>query len=173
MMPERDFGYYYEDETFAGDDPQGESSRTEEGKADDVQDEKEKPRIRKRDTQARTGSVMTIIFFSVLAAIMLGSVIYSLNRSNTAFNRVAKKNQELNAIEAENVRLQSELESRVSAKNIEDYAENTLHMRKIDSSQIKYIRIQQDDVVNIPEQDEGVKAKIKNFFDDLVEYFRG
>ena len=76
-------------------------------------------------------------------------------------------------MEAENVRLQSELESRMSAKNVEDYAENELGMRKIDSSQIKYIRIQTDDVVDIPQQDEGILAKVRAFFDSCVEYFRG
>ena len=61
----------------------------------------------------------------------------------------------------------------MSAKNVDDYAENVLGMKKIDSSQIKYIEIQTDDVVNIPKQDEGVLAKVREIFDRCVEYFRG
>ena len=61
----------------------------------------------------------------------------------------------------------------MSAKNIEKYAENVLKMQKIDSTQIKYIKIQTGDVVTIPEQEKGIIAKIKSFFDSCVEYFRG
>ena len=89
------------------------------------------------------------------------------------YNKVADKNQELNLVESENVRLQAELESNISAKNVEEYAENVLGMKRIDPLQIKYIKIQTGDVVNIPEQEEGLVAKIKSFFESCVEYFRG
>lgn len=123
--------------------------------------------------ESKTGSVISIVFIAVLAAALLGTVIYSLDRRNTMYSKVAVLNEELTYAEAENVRLQAELESKISAKNVEDYAENVLGMTKIDSSQIKYIEIQTDDVVNIPEQDDGLIAKIKKFFDRCVEYFRG
>lgn len=132
-----------------------------------------KPQIEMRRTEARSGSVLTIILVSVLAAVLLGSVIYTFDRRNTVYNKVASKNSELTLMEAENVRLQSELESRMTAKNVEDYAENVLGMQKIDSSQIEYIKIQTDDVVNIPQPEESFGTKIKNFFDSCVEYFRG
>lgn len=172
MEPERDFGYYYEDDVYGEETPADASGETGTDKPG-VTEESSRKRIKRRDTEARSGSVMTIVVISALAALLLGTVIYSLDRRNTAFNRVAKLNQELSRVEAENVRLQSELESRVSAKNVEDYAENVLHMRKIDSSQIKYIKIQQEDEVSIPKKDKSFKAKISNFFDGLVEYFRG
>lgn len=89
------------------------------------------------------------------------------------YSRVSSLQSELNLAEAENARLQSELQAKVSAKNVEEYAENVLGMQKIDSSQIKYIEIQTDDVVNIPEQDQGILAKLRNFIDRCVEYFRG
>lgn len=124
-------------------------------------------------TETKLGSVISIILIAALAAVLLGTVIYSLDRRNTMYSRVAALNNELTYVEAENVRLQAELESKISAKNVEDYAENVLGMKKIDSSQIKYIEIQTDDVVSIPEQDDGLIAKIKKFFDRCVEYFRG
>lgn len=127
----------------------------------------------KHNTETKTGSVLTIILVSVISAVLLGSVVYTLDRRNTAYNDVSALNKQLNLAKAENVRLQSELESKMSAKNVEDYAENVLGMKKMDSSQIKYIKIQTDDVVNIPEQEKGFVAKVKGFFDDCVEYFRG
>jgi len=89
------------------------------------------------------------------------------------YNKVSDLNAQLHLAEAENVRLQSELESQMSAKNVEDYAENVLGMRKIDSSQIEYIKIRTGDVVTIPEKKQNILTRIKNFFDECVEYFRG
>lgn len=132
-----------------------------------------RPQITMTRTEAKSGSVFTIILVSALAAALLGSVIYTFNRRNTMYSKVSALNSELNLAEAENVRLQSELESQMSAKNIEDYAENILGMKKIDSSQIKYIEIQTDDVVSIPQQNESILGRVKSFFDHCVEYFRG
>lgn len=123
--------------------------------------------------ESKNGSVLTIIFVSLMAAVLFGSVIYTLDSRNTVYNKVTSLNKQLSLAEAENVRLQSELESKMSAKNVEDYAENVLGMKKMDSSQIKYIKTQTDDVVNIPEQKKGFFAKVKGFFESCVEYFRG
>ena len=131
-----------------------------------------KTEIQMRKNEARSGSVMMIIFVSLLAAALLGSVIYSLVKRNTMYNKVFALNEKLDSAAAENVRLQSELEGKVSAKSIEEYA-RSLGMEKINSSQINYIAIQTDDVVTIPEQEKGLIAKIKSFFDKCVEYFRG
>jgi len=163
--------YYYEDDSYEGGDT--EETESAGNGADNEKEPEEKPEIRMRQTEARSGSLINIILISVLAALLLSTVIYSLDKRNTMYNKVSSKNQELSMTEAENVRLRSELESRVSAKNVEDYAKNELGMLKIDSSQIKYIKIQTGDVVNIPEQEETVWTKVKGFFESCVEYFRG
>lgn len=168
-MAERNSVFYYNNGNYDRAEPADDRDK----KRYQPQEPEHEPYITMRHNEAKTGSVMTIILVSVLAAILLGSVIYSLDRRNSMYNQVASKTNELNLIEAENVRLLSELESRMTAKNVEDYAENVLGMQKIDSSQIEYIKIQTDDVVSIPEPEEGLFKKIKNFFDDCVEYFRG
>jgi cell division protein FtsL len=122
--------------------------------------------------EARSGSILTILFVSLLAAALLGSVIYSLDKRNTMYNKVSAMNEKLDSAEAENVRLQSELDSKMSAKNIEEYAQS-LGMVKLNSSQIFYVKTQTGDVVTIPEQEKGLIAKIKSLFDKCVEYFRG
>ena len=166
-MAERDSAYRYEYESYRS--PAYDYPDT--GGVQSMPDEE--PQIEMRNTETKAGSVFTIILVSVLAAALLGIVIYSFDRRNTVYHKVSALQSELNLAQAENVRLQSELDSKMSAKNVEDYAENVLGMKKIDSSQIKYIEIQTDDVVNIPEQEEGLGAKIKSFFDSCVEYFRG
>ena len=159
---------YYMDESY---DDADSDEMTETGDA--MQNDSEhKPEIQMSKTEARSGSVFKIIFVSMLAAALLGSVIYSLDKRNTAYNKVSSLQVKLDSVAAENVRLQSELEGKMSAKSIEEYAKS-LGMEKIDSTQIKYIQIQTGDVVTIPEQKKGIMAKIKSFFDKCVEYFRG
>ncbi|WP_028518424.1 cell division protein FtsL [Ruminococcus flavefaciens] len=160
---------YYNDESYDDADSDETTDMDDAVKNDTEQ----KPEIHMRKNEAQSGSVLMIIFVSLLAAALLGSVIYSLDKRNTVYNKVSAMNEKLDEAEAENVRLQSELDSKMSAKNIEDYAENVLKMQKIDSTQIKYIKIQTGDVVTIPEQEKGVISKIKTFFDNCVEYFRG
>lgn len=168
-MAERDSVFYYNNGTYNRAEPaeNPDNNRNQRKKPE------RKPQIVMRQNEARSGSVFSIILISILAVVLLGSVIYTLDRRNTIYNKVSSKNNELTLMEAENVRLQSELESKMTAKNVEDYAENVLGMQKIDSSQIEYIKIQTDDVVNIPEPKESIGTKIKNFFESCVEYFRG
>ena len=166
-MPENSVYYYNDDhnEDYSADKPEAEEKNKKQHENDRS--------ISQHKNDARDVAILTIVFVSLLAALLLGSVVYSLDRRNTMYNKVATLNNELELTKAENVRLQSELDSKVSAKNVEDYAENVLGMQKIDSSQIKYIKIQTGDVVSIPAQEKGIAAKIKAFFDRCVEYFRG
>ena len=166
-MAERDSVYRYNAEAFG-------TNAAPQPKAPERPEKPEKrPPITMKRTEVKSGSLFTIILVSALAFVLLGTVIYSLDRRNTMYSKVSALNTELELAEAENVRLQSELESKMYKKNVDDYAENVIKMKKIDSSQIKYIEIQTDDVVNIPKQDEGVLAKVREFFDQCVEYFRG
>ena len=159
---------YYNDESYDDAD----SDETTEVNGALRSDSEQKPEIEMSKNEARSGSILTILFVSLLAAALLGSVIYSLDKRNTMYNKVSARNEKLDSAEAENVRLQSELDSKMSAKNIEEYAQS-LGMVKLNSSQIFYVKTQTGDVVTIPEQEKGLIAKIKSLFDKCVEYFRG
>ncbi|MBR1591680.1 MAG: cell division protein FtsL [Ruminococcus sp.] len=169
-MDDKDSVYYYNDSSNyrAAKTVHGGRIRT-----NPVQVSSENNTQAEEAAESKTGSVLLIIFVSFVAVAMLGMVIYSFDRRNSAYNEVNSLNSKLSLAQAENVRLQTEIDNKLSAKNVEEYAENVLGMQKIDSSQIKYIKIHTDDVVNIPEQDPGVIGRIKIFFRDCVEYFRG
>ncbi len=132
-----------------------------------------KKRSKNKSNESRIGSVLMMIFISILAVLLLGGVIFSLDKRNTVYNQVAELKNELKLAEAENARLQTELDSQMSAKNVEDYAENVLGMKKIDPSQIEYVKTRIGDVVSIPEKEDSLLTRIKKFFDECVEYFKG
>lgn len=168
-MNDKDSVYYYNDSSNyrAANVHKGRIRRNP------VQVSSEAKKQANKNTESKTGSVILIIFISFVAVAMLGMVVYSFNRRSSAYNEVTALNSKLSLAQAENIRLQTEVDNKMSAKNVEEYAENVLGMQKIDSSQIKYIKIHTDDVVNIPEQDPSFVEKIKIFFRDCVEYFRG
>lgn len=69
--------------------------------------------------------------------------------------------------------MRSQIAGKTSNKIIQEYAENILGMRTIDPSQVEYVQIQTDDVVNIPEAEQNIFARMKAWFDNFVEYLRG
>ena len=76
-------------------------------------------------------------------------------------------------LESENVRMQSELEEKTALKSVESYAENVLGMQKLDKSQIEYVSISNGNIVDIPENNDNIFVRLKNSFDDFVEYLKG
>jgi cell division protein FtsL len=169
-MDDKDSVYYYNDSSNYRAVKTAHGGRV---RSTPVQVSSQQEKQTKEQSENKSVSVILIIFVSLVAFAMLGMVIYSFNRRNSAYNEVNSLNTKLSLAQAENIRLQTEVDNKMSAKNVEEYAENVLGMQKIDSSQIKYIKIHTDDVVNIPEQDPGFIGRIKNFFRDCVEYFRG
>jgi cell division protein FtsL len=118
-------------------------------------------------------SVVKVIGFVFLGFVLLGAVILSNVQQLQISNQITEKKKEYMILQSENVRMQSELAGKTSNKNIQEYAENILGMRAIDGSQIEYVEIQTNDVVEILDEEQNVFVKMKVWFDNLVEYLRG
>ena len=99
------------------------------------------------------------------------SVMYSRAQLNELSAKVNSATKELETLKSENIRLQTELEDRISLKNVEEYATVELGMEKMDASQVEYVTLTSGNQVEITEEsDSSVWQKIKNFFDDMMEY---
>lgn len=118
-------------------------------------------------------SIFKVIGLVFLGFSLLGAVILSNVQQLQISNQITDKKQEYMNLQSENVRMQSELAGKTSNKNIQEYAENVLGMRTIDASQIEYVEIQTNDVVEIPDAEQNVFVKMKTWFNNLVEYLRG
>ena len=59
------------------------------------------------------------------------------------------KNEELNTLTGEYTRLQTELEAKISLKNIEEYATTTLGMSKVGQDQVQYVNVEQGESVTL------------------------
>lgn len=121
----------------------------------------------------KTVSIVKAIIYVFLGFALLGAVILSNVQQLQLSNEITAKEQEYMNLQSENVRMQSEIAGKTSSKNIQEYAENVLGMRTIDKSQIEYVEIQTNDVVEIPVEEQNIFVKMKTWFDNLVEYLRG
>lgn len=133
---------------------------------------KTKIRVRRRKNES-VGSAPMIIVTAVLAAFLLGLVIYGKVEMASLHAEIAGANRTVDELKSENVRMQTEIEGRTSMKSVESYAENILGMHKLEKSQIEYISIDNGNMAEIPDEEESVFIRIKNAFNDFIEYIKG
>ena len=99
------------------------------------------------------------------------AVLYGKVESNRLFNEISSLEAQLKALEAENITLAAEYESATSVKNVEDYAQNVLGLQKLDKSQIEYVELESDTVIEVVDvQSRNVFVIIQGWFSDLCEY---
>jgi homoaconitase/3-isopropylmalate dehydratase large subunit len=82
---------------------------------------------------------------------------------------VTKATAEYTKLEAEGTRMTLELEGKVSLKNAEEYAATQLGMVKKDSKNVEYIRLTQENKIEVPEDmTPGFWDSVKEFFANLL-----
>lgn len=118
-------------------------------------------------------SAVKVILGAIVCFALLTAVILSNVQQLQLSNEIAAKQKQYTDMQSENVRMQTELAGKASNKNVQEYAENVLGMHVLNPSQVEYIQIQTDDVVEIPEEEQSVFVKIKAAFDRFVAYMRG
>ena len=121
------------------------------------------PKITMKKTPPKRGSASKVFLIALSSKV----------ETNKMYRQISSANQNLESMQSENVRLQSELESKMTLKNVEEYAVKVLGLQKLNNSQIKYVETQTDDVVEIPEEEKNIFVKVKDKFDKLVEYIFG
>ena len=107
-----------------------------------------------------------VIVLALMAAMIFGKVeISSLYAQRTELDA------QLTQLKSENVSLESELAQKTSMTKVEEYAENTLGLQKLDKSQIEYVEVDNGPVAEIVQSDdENIFVKIKHWFSGALEY---
>lgn len=123
--------------------------------------------------QERKLSVVKIVLGTLVCFALLSAVIFCNVQQLQLASEINQKQQEYTDLQSENVRMKSDLAGRTSNKNVQEYAENVLGMNPLNSSQVEYMQIQKDDVVEIPEEEQNLFVKIRVWFEDFVAYLQG
>lgn len=110
---------------------------------------------------------------AVLALLFIGNIIYGKMRTNQIYSEIAALEAEYDDWCAKNMSLETSIKGKMTAKNIEEYAENELGLKPLDDSQISYVTIQTEDEIVIADSEEDFWSIMGNYFTSLFEYLRG
>lgn len=142
------------------------------------QEEREKDRERrerqikmKKHSVSRSGSKLRLVMCS---AVVFGA-LWAVNVQNTRVDDIARQvddqKQLLAEAQDENSLLQSRLESKANISYIEDYASNRLGMAKVTNSQINYLDVNTESLIEVsPDGGGSIFSAVADWFGDLLEY---
>ena len=131
------------------------------------------PQTAMKRTPPSRASVIKIVIMALSALALLFTLLNGNVQTNRLYRQISDKNAVYEEAKSENARLKSELEGKMTLKNVQDYAERVLGLQKLDNSQIKYVQTQKDDTVEIVEEDSGFFGSIRDKFKDILEYIFG
>ena len=118
-------------------------------------------------------TVGSAISIGLMAGALIGVVIYGRVQTNEIYSEIAKKQAVYDDLVAKNVSMRSEMEGKMTVKNIQEYAENVLGLRQLHQSQIEYIQLQTEDEVIISEPEENFFVTINDYIKSFWELLRG
>ncbi len=85
---------------------------------------------------------------AVLAGVVI-SMLYSRALLTELNAKISRQNALLDEYKSESTRLSAELESKISLRNVEDYATQTLGMYAVDKGQVTYVNLCDGDKIEL------------------------
>ena len=109
--------------------------------------------------------------FKLIAVVMVAIIACSaylygrmkLNEVNTAYTEVMAQ---IDILNSEKVRLDMALNEKMSLKNIEEYAQDNLGLKKLNVGQVRYISLEEQ-AAETAQSDSGYLEKIGEFAKDI------
>ena len=127
--------------------------------------------VRKNTAVDQKVSAAKAFITAVAAMFLLCAILNGKVEISKLYNEQSNLNKQLNSITSENTSLKTELDGKTSIQAVEDYAENTLGLQKLDNSQKEYIQLQKNNVIEVVKDDnDNVFVSVKNWFKDALEY---
>ena len=113
------------------------------------------------------------VTLGILTGVLIGTVIYGRVQTNEIYTKIAALQTEYDDLTAKNISMRSEMEGKMTVKNIEDYAKDELKLQPLNQSQITYIQLQTEDEVVITEPEDNLFVRINDKLVGIWEYLRG
>ncbi len=134
-----------------------------------------KPKIKhKRNLkiQPKAAFAMKFIITGFISLALLSAFVFGRVELSEIYSEQSSLTEELAKLQDENMSLETELESRTSLAQVEEYAEEKLGLQKLDKSQIEYVEVESDSVAEVVEtEDDNIFVSIKKWFASILEYF--
>ena len=113
------------------------------------------------------------VTLGILTGVLIGTVIYGRVQTNEIYTKIAALQTEYDDLTAKNISMRSEMEGKMTVKNIEDYAKEELKLQPLNQSQITFIQLQTEDEVVITEPEDNLFVRINDKLVGIWEYLRG
>ncbi len=119
---------------------------------------------RKQKSVAPVKFILDAVAVIAVALIMIYSQVV-LTELTAEVNSYESK---ISALDTERMRLEGELEASTSIKTLEETAEKSLGLSKIDSSQIEYVNLTGEDEISVAKT--SGKYLIEQYWNDFIEF---
>lgn len=127
----------------------------------------------KAEMRAASLRSFKVIAVAVFLLSMFAALLYSKLRVDELDRQINRTQTGLTAAQSENVKLNMQLDSMISLEKVEDYAQNTLGMVKVENYQITYLDLSGQDAVHVSGgKRAGVQGEEETALTKLLEYIR-
>jgi len=127
-------------------------------------------RVIKREQVARRDVTLRIVLTFVLALAVSAMIIYNYMTLNELTSDINEAQAQYGVLQSEYRRLMVQSESQLSLRKIEEKAQDQMGMAPIESYQVEYIQIEDEEQVALAEASPGLFDTIKGGFASIVEY---
>ncbi|MGL5972781.1 MAG: hypothetical protein ACRCZK_03610 [Oscillospiraceae bacterium] len=133
-------------------------------------DVKEKAELKVvKSTKKKTKPVFAICAYIITIAILVVIVATQAAITEVSYE-ISKANSILNEANSESVRLDMEIEQKISKRNIEDKAGTLLGLSREDNKQVEYISVSRENVTVLNKDNMTVFDKVSEAFRSVLEY---
>ena len=145
-----------------------------EPKQNNAPQEKRQPEIKMKKNPVpvvRRESAFRFFLRAAFILMAMCAILYGKVETNSLFNEISELETDLKELQNENISLAAEYEARTSLKNVEDYAENVLGLKKLDKAQIEYIELPGDSVIEVVEtENRNIFIRIRSWINEIKEH---
>lgn len=108
-----------------------------------------------------------LLTITVIASLLI-AVVTTNAQLNEYTSKIAQAQNNIVQLESEKTYLEFSLESKMSLKNVEEYAVGTLGLVKMDAAQVEYIELEEENKIEVKESQ--LKEKLENAIKPLMSY---
>ena len=111
------------------------------------------------------------VYLLAIVLLMTATVMSRMKLTETKSD-INSYASDLTELQSENAYLNYKLESLVSLKNAENYAEDELGLVKMDTSRVEYVNLQDENAI-VTNESESIGEKLDAFVNSVIEFLGG
>ena len=141
--------------------------------SDQAQEQQLKPKIKHKKNlrlKPRVSAAIKYTVTGIISGLMLLAIVFGRVELSKIYSEQSDLQAELSQLTEANMGLKSELDSKTGLSQVEEYAEKTLGLQKLDKSQVEYVEVKTDEVIESVKTDDNIFVAIKKWFKNVLEY---